>query len=56
MEPFRLRIWLKSLDLTRQNLFYLAKKHMGVNLNVFSVLNGSVMPFLFFRKDTNGTR
>lgn len=24
------------LNLTRQNLFYLAKKHMGVNLNVYS--------------------
>ncbi|MDC7220690.1 MAG: AraC family transcriptional regulator [Spirochaetales bacterium] len=26
----------EKLDLTRQNLFYLAKKHMGVNLNVYS--------------------
>ncbi len=25
-----------KLSLTRQNLFYLAKKHMGVNLNVYS--------------------
>lgn len=26
----------EKLSLTRQNLFYLAKKHMGVNLNVYS--------------------
>lgn len=26
----------EKLSLTRQNLFYLAKKHMGINLNVYS--------------------
>lgn len=26
----------EKLNLTRQNLFYLAKKHMGINLNVYS--------------------